>query len=367
VIPSRPGDPVGAFQILISYSHDDEAQRARVLKLAERLRAADLDVGIDRMVPMPPEGWPDWMLHQLTDARGVVIAVNPGWHRRATGAEANRDLGRGVAWEWRLLRNQGYAAKGDPRLVLWASTDANRAYVPTELTHRHLHVFDPHHPNDPAFDGLVRDLKGLPEIEPRKLPTIPVHDHGFDFQWDVYLSYPHTTGLRRWVDGAFRPCLLEKLEDALGYKPRVYDPWAVNEHLWTGRRKRALKDSRILLGLWTPSTCPLVDAERRSFRERESALGITDDPTRTHLILPVRYCGQPDVTCPPRHDVSPHTAVEDYLGPTNDHIALRRTVTALANDLADYIRAAEGWYEGHPAVDPGTTAPPPIPPLGTLA
>lgn len=358
---------MGAFQVLISYSHDDATQRARVLALAELLREANLDVGIDRMVPPPQEGWPDWMDTQVKDARGVVIAVNPGWHRRASGAEANPELGKGVAYEWRLLKNHNFVAKEDPRLVLWASTADNARYVPKELNHRPLHVFDPHNPDPAAFDAIVRDLKGLPEIQPRPLPTLPIHDHGFDFRWDVYLSYPDLGDIPEWVKGAFLPRIIKRLATELGYPPRVYDPWQAGERTWTPRRQRALADSRILLWLSSPSPCPLVDAEHRSFLAREQALGISDDPARTRLILPVLYCGDPNPTYPPQFDLYDHTAVLDADGNTHHHIGLREVLIRIAAALARQIRAAEGWYEHHPVLSPGAAAPKTIPPLGSLA
>ena len=57
-------------RIFISYSHDPDEHRERVLRLSERLRADGIGAPINQYVNgSPPAGWPRWMLDQLDEAR----------------------------------------------------------------------------------------------------------------------------------------------------------------------------------------------------------------------------------------------------------------------------------------------------------
>jgi hypothetical protein len=44
-------------RVFISYSHDSDKHRDRVLELADRLRADGVDAMIDQYIQSPPEGW----------------------------------------------------------------------------------------------------------------------------------------------------------------------------------------------------------------------------------------------------------------------------------------------------------------------
>ena len=66
-MPSKP--------VFISYSHDSESHRERVLGLSERLRRDGVETSLDQYVTgAPDEGWPRWALNQL-DAAGHVLVV----------------------------------------------------------------------------------------------------------------------------------------------------------------------------------------------------------------------------------------------------------------------------------------------------
>ena len=56
--------------VFISYSHDSEGHREKVLALSERLREDGIETILDQYVNgSPPEGWPRWMLNGLDAAR----------------------------------------------------------------------------------------------------------------------------------------------------------------------------------------------------------------------------------------------------------------------------------------------------------
>jgi pimeloyl-ACP methyl ester carboxylesterase len=94
-------------RILISYSHDNEQHRNRVLQLADQLRNDGLDVCIDQNHPNPPEGWPLWMERQIEQSDFVLLVFTERYFRRSRGEE-DAGTGRGVAWESVLIANELY-------------------------------------------------------------------------------------------------------------------------------------------------------------------------------------------------------------------------------------------------------------------
>ena len=60
--------------VFISYSHDSEEHREKVLALSERLREDGIETILDQYVNgSPPGGWPRWMLDQLDTADSVIV------------------------------------------------------------------------------------------------------------------------------------------------------------------------------------------------------------------------------------------------------------------------------------------------------
>lgn len=66
------GEPPRTF---VSYSHDSEEHEDHVLRLANRLRGDGIDARIDAYEPVPREGWPEWMLHQIRAAKYCLVVA----------------------------------------------------------------------------------------------------------------------------------------------------------------------------------------------------------------------------------------------------------------------------------------------------
>jgi hypothetical protein len=64
---------VSTIVAFISYSHDTDEHKLRVLTLANRLRADGIDVHIDQYEDSPPEGWPRWMEAWIRKAQYVLV------------------------------------------------------------------------------------------------------------------------------------------------------------------------------------------------------------------------------------------------------------------------------------------------------
>jgi len=108
---------VKAPRVFISYSHESEAHRARVLELAQQLRRDGFDAWIDRFDPPPIKGWPHWMERQVADAHWVLLVCTETYRRRFDQRE-EPGQGRGVTWEGRLLRGELYSgAEGMDRFI----------------------------------------------------------------------------------------------------------------------------------------------------------------------------------------------------------------------------------------------------------
>ena len=60
-------------KVFISYSHDSEIHKDRVLALSDRLRADGIDCIIDQYEISPPEGWARWCNNRVEEADFVLV------------------------------------------------------------------------------------------------------------------------------------------------------------------------------------------------------------------------------------------------------------------------------------------------------
>ena len=150
--------------VFISYSHDSEAHRERVLGLSERLRKDGIVTILDRYVEKgsPPEGWPRWMMNGLNAATHVLCVCTETYHRRFLGQEIP-GKGKGVDWEGALLTQALYDACSQNSKfipILFAHTDD--VHIP-ELLRPHTHyVLD----SDAGYQALYDALLDQSGVEP---------------------------------------------------------------------------------------------------------------------------------------------------------------------------------------------------------
>jgi tetratricopeptide (TPR) repeat protein len=105
-------------RVFISYSHDNQQHRERVLALANQLRTDGINAWLDRYEQAPPEGWPRWMERQLREADFMLVVCTQTYRRRFDALE-EPGKGLGVTWEG-LLATQ----------LLYESGTFNRKLVP---------------------------------------------------------------------------------------------------------------------------------------------------------------------------------------------------------------------------------------------
>jgi hypothetical protein len=122
-------------KVFVSYSHDSDAHRERVLRFATRLRKDGVDAQIDQYVAgRPPGGWPRWMLDKLDWAAFVLLICTETYYRRFRGHE-QPDIGKGADWEGQLITLEIYNSKSRTTKfvpVIFESRD--RDFIPEPLS-----------------------------------------------------------------------------------------------------------------------------------------------------------------------------------------------------------------------------------------
>lgn len=152
--------------VFISYSHESEQHRQRVLALADRLRKEGIDVRLDQYEPHPAEGWPRWTTQQLLESDFVLLVCTPTYRRRYDREEVPEG-DEAVAWEALIADQVLYEAGGlNHKLIPAVFEDGAGTDVPLSLrafTRYRL-------PRD--YDGLYRRLTGQPATPPPPLGGI---------------------------------------------------------------------------------------------------------------------------------------------------------------------------------------------------
>jgi hypothetical protein len=157
-----------APQVFISYSHDTAAHQARVLDLADRLRADGIDTEIDQYNDAPAEGWPLWCERQIEAADVVLMVCTETYHRRVRGEEAP-GKGLGVVWEAAIIRQLIYdAGTVSSKFVPVLFSDDASEHIPTPIKGWSRYVVD----SEDGYESLYRRLSGQPRLPRPELGTI---------------------------------------------------------------------------------------------------------------------------------------------------------------------------------------------------
>ncbi len=200
---------------LISYRHESPEHDARVLALCHKLRQDGVDAMIDRYVPAPAEGWSWWMQGELKKADRVIVVCSKGYLASAS-REAAEGQGRGVSWEWHLIRSEFYESRGAGGRIVPVFFDRDdERNVPPEAWDRPRHFV-----GDLGSDNYRRLLDDLfrraeielppiggtnPASEPeRRLEPRAVKSTGTGVREGasprVYISYTHDSEAHKaWV------------------------------------------------------------------------------------------------------------------------------------------------------------------------
>ncbi|HXT92854.1 MAG TPA: toll/interleukin-1 receptor domain-containing protein [Trebonia sp.] len=169
-------------RVFISYAHDDLVHEDRVRDFWLFLRGNGIDAHADLPAAERRQDWTEWMTREVREADRVLVIASPEYRRRAEG-DAPPDVGRGVQWEARLIRDRFYADQqaglqvvipvvlpgcSAAHIPLWLGRAATTHYVVSEYT-------------TVGAEKLLRFLTGQPwEIAPPlgPVPVLPPRSPG---------------------------------------------------------------------------------------------------------------------------------------------------------------------------------------------
>jgi internalin A len=146
-------------RIFVSYSHDSEAHRDRVLALSDRLRADGIDAMIDQYVMAPPEGWPAWCEQQIRMSDFVVMVCTASY-RDQINQNTEPGVGFGALWEARLIAQYLYdAGSTSNKFVPVLLSNGSPDYIPTPLRGSTIYSIE----TPDGYEDLVRLLTNQPK------------------------------------------------------------------------------------------------------------------------------------------------------------------------------------------------------------
>lgn len=95
--------------MLISYAHDrnDPGHAESVRHLWEFLRSCGVDARLDLPAAAQRQDWPVWMADEIRAADVILVVASAAYRERAEGRAAP-NVGQGVQWEARLIRDAYY-------------------------------------------------------------------------------------------------------------------------------------------------------------------------------------------------------------------------------------------------------------------
>ncbi|HEX5405109.1 MAG TPA: toll/interleukin-1 receptor domain-containing protein [Pseudonocardiaceae bacterium] len=166
-------------RVFISYAHetDSPAHSDQVRQLYQLLRENGIDAHWDSVAASQRQDWALWMADHIRQADRILVIASPTYRLRAEG-RVGPDVGRGVQWEARLIRDAFYRDQTAlHRFVPVILPGQSPAGVPDFLapaTSTVYHVLDF---TIAGAEDLFRLLTGQPaEIEP-PLGPVPVLPH----------------------------------------------------------------------------------------------------------------------------------------------------------------------------------------------
>ncbi|MFH0904550.1 MAG: tetratricopeptide repeat protein [Methanobacteriota archaeon] len=142
-------------KVFISYSHDSDEHKDRVLALSDCLRTDGINCTIDKDVDSPPEGWPQWMSNQIVGADFVLVVCTETYERRFRGKEETEE-GLGAIWEGAIITQKLYEAKAkNTQIIPILLSNGNKSDIPIVL--RSATYYRPD--TDKGYKSLLNRLK----------------------------------------------------------------------------------------------------------------------------------------------------------------------------------------------------------------
>lgn len=184
--------------VFVSYSHDSESHRSRVLSFCARLREDGINVISDHRVASPPEGWPRWMQGQIASSNFVLLVMTETYRRRFEGRELQN--GKGATFEGFLVTQAVYDSNCQNRrfIPVVFSTD-DRVHIPAILQAATSYNVKLRSEYNRLYAALTsQPVISLPDLgDLRRVPSKAIVPHEFD---DEDSSEPDLFEQPTWVD-----------------------------------------------------------------------------------------------------------------------------------------------------------------------
>ncbi|MCP2246513.1 FxSxx-COOH system tetratricopeptide repeat protein [Lentzea aerocolonigenes] len=158
-----------ARRVFISYAQESDEHRAVVRELWAFLRANGVDAVFDQVAAGQRQDWSLWMADRIREA-DVVLCVASEQYKLRAESRTSPEVGRGVQWEARLIRDAFYDAQQDlQKFVPVVVPGQSAGGVPDFLAPATTTVYVVEDFTLPGAEDLLRFLLGKPE-----LPEIPL-------------------------------------------------------------------------------------------------------------------------------------------------------------------------------------------------
>ncbi|MFZ1386197.1 MAG: SEFIR domain-containing protein [Thiolinea sp.] len=197
------------IKVFISYSHDSDAHRQRVLALSDQLREDSVDCYIDQYLNgWPAEGWQRWMEKQIELADFVLVVCTPLYLRRFRGED--REGGRGVNFEGVIISQVLYDDfQQNTKFIPVIPDDGSLDNVPRMLKSGSAYLFGN------QYEALYRVLTGQPLATAKPLGKLKHYPTLNDSQSATGSPYIHSDRIPTVKGGFFgRIAELQLLNDA---------------------------------------------------------------------------------------------------------------------------------------------------------
>ena len=187
-------------KVFISYSHDSEEHKDRVLSFADRLRKDGVDCNIDQYETSPHEGWSRWATNQIEEAELVVVVCTSRYSQLFSGK--GETIERQVNWQGAIITQSICDFQSNVKFIPIAFSVQESKYVPIILRSATIYTVDKN-----GYEELYRRLTDqpatpIPELgEIRQLP--PRSRQQFFLPDDTYSSLKNefasaSKGLLNW-------------------------------------------------------------------------------------------------------------------------------------------------------------------------
>ena len=202
-------------KVFISYSHDSQEHKERVLALADRLREDGIDSSIDQYEESPPEGWQRWMLNQVEAADYALIVCTQQYDRRFRGQE-EIGKGKGVTWEGGVIIQELYDAQGkNSKFIPVTFVPKDSESIPSPLRSATFYGLD----KEDGYEQLYRRLTNQPRThkpELGKLRTLPPRDRKQTFQ-----DASQTSAANNPIEHSIQPLISPPLQNRQEGRPSL--------------------------------------------------------------------------------------------------------------------------------------------------